>query len=74
MGYNLDGQTVNNRNRTRTVSTPPSSHNQPRNHDLAYILTNNSLIILKKAYTRVDHNGPCYLVLVIIVSILERGE
>ena len=50
-----------NRNRTRTVLTQTSSHNQPRNHDLAYTLTTKPLVILKRHTPSWAMMGPCYL-------------
>jgi hypothetical protein len=50
-----------NRNRTRTVLTQTSSHNQPRNHDLAYTLTTKPLVILKRHTPPWAMMGPCYL-------------
>jgi nuclear pore complex protein Nup205 len=56
-----------NRNRTRTVLTQTSSHNQPRNHDLAFTLTTKPLVILKR-------HAPSWAMMATIVFILERGE
>src|ERR1700737_5021076 len=52
-----------NRNRTQTVLTQISSHNQPRNHDLAYTLTTKPLAILKRHTPPWAMMGPCYLFL-----------
>jgi hypothetical protein len=54
--YRLD------RNRARNVLTQTSSHNQPRNHDLAFTIITKTLIILKRACTSVGHNQPLLLV------------
>ncbi len=50
-----------NRNRTRNVLTQTSSHNQPRNHDLAYTLITKSVVILQRHTPSWAMMGPCYL-------------
>jgi hypothetical protein len=52
-----------NRNRTRTILTQTSSHNQPRNHDLAFTFTTKPLVILKRHAPSWAMMGPCYLFL-----------
>jgi hypothetical protein len=63
MCYILDESNGLNRNRTRNVLTQTSSHNQLRNHDLAYTLITKSLVVLERHTPSWAMMGPCFLFL-----------
>ena len=50
-----------NGNRTWNVLTQTSSHNQPRNHDLAFTLITKPLVILVRHTPSWAIMGPCFL-------------